>query len=80
MTDTNACTRAFIWDQTNCMRSVKSVLTSAGVDIGTWLLRMAMGESADGRVVVGTGANPERKVEYAAGAMICVPYAQPRSL
>jgi probable HAF family extracellular repeat protein len=63
MTDTNACTRAFIWDQTNGMRSVKSVLTSAGVDIGTWLLSMAMGVSADGRVVVGTGANPERKVE-----------------
>lgn len=63
MTDTNAWTRAFVWDATNGMRSVKSVLTAAGVDTGTWRLDMAMGISADGRVVVGTGANTNHQGE-----------------
>lgn len=63
MSNTNGWKQAFVWDAANGMRSVKSVLTAAGVDTGTWLLNMAMGVSADGRVVVGTGANPERKVE-----------------
>lgn len=55
--------QAFVWDATHGMRSVKSVLEAANVDVGTWRLDIAMGISADGRTVVGSGVNPDDKGE-----------------
>lgn len=55
--------QAFVWDATHGMRSVKSVLEAANVDVGKWRLDIAMGVSADGRTVVGSGVNPDEMGE-----------------
>jgi len=49
---------AFIWDRTNGMRHLQSVLTDCGLDLAGWNLREANGISADGLTIVGTGTNP----------------------
>ncbi|MGQ0627568.1 MAG: PEP-CTERM sorting domain-containing protein [Phycisphaerales bacterium] len=49
---------AFIWDSTNGMRSIRSVLTGAGIDLTGWTLSSATGVSGDGRRIVGNGINP----------------------
>lgn len=49
---------AFVWDAAHGMRSIRDVLLAAGVVLGDWHLGLAMGVSADGRVVVGAGGNP----------------------
>lgn len=54
---------AFIWDSTNGMRSLQEVLTSYGVDLTGWTLTNAHGISHDGKFVVGTGRNPDGKLE-----------------
>lgn len=47
---------AFIWDATNGMRSLKSVLENDyGLDLSGWRLRDATGISADGQTIVGWG-------------------------
>jgi hypothetical protein len=55
--------RAFIWDATNGLRDLNTVLTGLGLDLGGWVLREARGISADGRVIVGTGTNPDGNFE-----------------
>jgi hypothetical protein len=54
---------AFIWDATNGMRNLKSVLSSSGVDMTGWILRVATGISSNGNVVVGWGTNPSGNTE-----------------
>ncbi len=49
---------AFIWDQVNGMRSLRDVLTNAGINLTGWRLYEARGVSADGSVIVGLGYNP----------------------
>ncbi|MBC7773112.1 MAG: PEP-CTERM sorting domain-containing protein [Pyrinomonadaceae bacterium] len=48
--------RAFIWDAVHGMRDLKTVLQAAGVHgLGDWELTNAVGISADGRTITGTG-------------------------
>jgi probable HAF family extracellular repeat protein len=50
---------AFIWDETNGMRRLDTVLSvDLGLDLTDWELLSAEGISADGRTIVGTGYNP----------------------
>jgi uncharacterized membrane protein len=55
---------AFIWDATNGMRNLKSVLVAAGrQEVERWRLTEATGISADGRIIVGNGTNPNGQTE-----------------
>lgn len=50
---------AFIWDSTNGMRSLTSVLQNDyGMNLTRWTLSGAQGISADGQTIVGYGKNP----------------------
>ncbi|CAG0952928.1 hypothetical protein PHYC_00299 [Phycisphaerales bacterium] len=51
--------RAFIWDEAHGMRDLQQVLTDLGVDLTGWKLLEARGVSFDGRVITGSGLNPE---------------------
>ncbi len=47
---------AVIWDDTNGLRNLQDVLVNdLGLDLTGWLLTGAIGVSADGRTIVGTG-------------------------
>jgi hypothetical protein len=50
--------RAFIWDATNGMRELSSVLSGYGVDLTGWTLVNATAISDDGLVIAGIGTNP----------------------
>jgi uncharacterized membrane protein len=50
-------TDAFVWDITNGMRSLATVLTNAGADVSAWTLSQATGVSSDGKVIVGNGSH-----------------------
>ena len=55
---------AFIWDSAQGMRSLKYVLENDyGLDLTGWMLTRAYAVSADGRVVVGEGINPNGTIE-----------------
>jgi probable HAF family extracellular repeat protein len=60
---TDAGVEAFIWDGSNGIRSLQDLLTAHGEDLTGWQLDEALGLSADGRFIVGTGINPEGYVE-----------------
>jgi probable HAF family extracellular repeat protein len=50
---------AFIWDETNGMRRLQTVLSvDLGLDLTGWDLLSAESISADGRTIVGTGYSP----------------------
>ena len=51
---------AFLWDEHNGMRELKSVLESDyGLDLTNWTLTQATGISADGLTMIGFGTNPD---------------------
>ena len=51
--------QAFIWDETNGMRNLQSVLQGEyGLDLTGWTLEMASGITPNGKVIVGRGINP----------------------
>jgi uncharacterized membrane protein len=57
---------AFIWDATNGMRNLKSVLATdfgLGAALTGWTLASAEGVSADGLTIVGFGVNPSGGIE-----------------
>ena len=57
--------RAFIWDETNGLRSLADALIAQG-DAGAiagWTLQNAYDISDDGRVIVGIGVNPSGQTE-----------------
>ena len=54
---------AFVWDEVNGMRSVRSLLTSAGLDMTDWELIQAWDVSDDGSVIVGNGDGPSSLAE-----------------
>jgi probable HAF family extracellular repeat protein len=55
---------AFIWDQDNGMRNLKSVLENDyGLHLTGWILKEAHGISDDGLTIVGGGTNPSGDVE-----------------
>jgi probable HAF family extracellular repeat protein len=52
--------RAVIWDAEHGARDLASILTDElGLDLAGWNLRGATGISDDGRVIVGSGVNPQ---------------------
>lgn len=55
--------RAFMWDPQNGMQDLYQILVSAGVNLSGWRLDEARGISADGRVIVGVGLNPQGLTE-----------------
>ena len=68
--------RAFIWDAQHGLRDLASVLTAMGLNLNSWTLTEARGISADGRVIVGTGINPQGDSEawrVDMGATPCYP-------
>ena len=72
---------AFIWDAANGMRNLKTVLTGLGVDMTGWRLVSALGISADGTKIVGTGVNPSSdQVAWLADLSPGLPAASRRSL
>lgn len=50
---------AFIWDETNGIRSLQEVLTGLGLNLDGWKLHHAFDISADGSSIVGFGDNPD---------------------
>ncbi len=55
---------AFIWNATSGMRNLRDVLTGEyGLNLTGWQLTEAMGVSADGSTIVGTGINPSGDTE-----------------
>jgi probable HAF family extracellular repeat protein len=53
---------AFLWDAAHGMRNLRQVLVDdfgLGDALGGWVLRSAADISADGRVIVGVGTNPD---------------------
>jgi probable HAF family extracellular repeat protein len=57
-------TEAFVWTQTNAMRSVWSVLVDEfGLDLTGWTLTGAAGISGDGLTILGNGVNPDGESE-----------------
>ena len=56
-------TAAFVWDETHGMRRLQDVLTGLGLDLTGWTLQAANDISADGRVIVGSGTNPDGDTE-----------------
>jgi len=49
---------AFIWEEANGMRELDQVLGQLGVDLAGWRLISAVGVSADGLTITGSGTNP----------------------
>jgi probable HAF family extracellular repeat protein len=49
---------AFVWDETNGMRALIQILADQGIDMTGWNLTDAMGISAYGLTIVGSGTNP----------------------
>jgi probable HAF family extracellular repeat protein len=55
---------AFIWDSTNGMRKLQTVLqTEYGLDLTGWTFQNASGITPNGNVIVGHGINPSGKQE-----------------
>lgn len=54
---------AFIWNEGSGMNSLKTVLAAAGVDLTGWSLTEAWGISDDGKIITGSGVNPNGKTE-----------------
>jgi probable HAF family extracellular repeat protein len=46
---------AMVWDERHGLRTIASLLTAGGVDLGAWRLLRAVDVSADGRVIIGYG-------------------------
>jgi probable HAF family extracellular repeat protein len=55
--------RAFIWDQMNGMRDLKSLIVATNPELADWTLRSATGISADGTLITGIGTNPNGDTE-----------------
>jgi len=55
--------RAFIWDETNGMRDLKSVLEEGGADLTGWTLSSAQAVSGSGDTIAGYGINPAGNTE-----------------
>jgi probable HAF family extracellular repeat protein len=56
--DTADGSRAFVWDEANGMRDLKTVLESEGYNVAGWTLLRVNAVSLGGGVVVGDGVNP----------------------
>ncbi|MBS0195945.1 MAG: immunoglobulin domain-containing protein [Planctomycetes bacterium] len=76
---TAAGQEAFVWDSTNGMRSLRSVLSGQfGVDLSGWRLTLARRLSGDGTHVVGRGINPAGNTEAFVAYVPC--FVPPRML
>ena len=53
----------FVWRQAGGMQRLQDVLAAQGVDVAGWVFTNPTGISADGRVIVGLGTNPQGKPE-----------------
>ncbi len=51
--------RAVRWTEQTGLRLVSELLEESGVEIGDWVLLQARSVSGDGRVIAGSGVNPE---------------------
>ena len=67
---------AFLWQAGSGLRAVSEILEQDGVDLAGWRLTAATGISADGRVICGTGINPQSFEE----AWVAVLVPEPDSL
>lgn len=63
---------AFVWDEIHGMRRIRDVLVALGLgaQIQGWRLNAAVGISADGTTIVGTGYNPNNQDE---GWVVTIP-------
>lgn len=62
-TGAGAAAQAFVWTEATGARALAVLLQNAGLDLSGWQLRTANGISADGRVIVGGGINPNGDYE-----------------
>ncbi|MEM9176288.1 MAG: PEP-CTERM sorting domain-containing protein [Myxococcota bacterium] len=60
---TEAFLEAFVWDETNGMRSLQDLLVSEGLDLTGWHLQIAIAIADDGETIVGAGLNPDGETE-----------------
>lgn len=61
--DSGAGTRAFVWTEADDIRDLQLLLEDAGVDLTDWFLTDAESVSANGRIIVGNGVNPNFDTE-----------------
>jgi probable HAF family extracellular repeat protein len=54
---------AIVWEASHGARTLREILSEAGVEVGNWTQLDARGISADGTTVVGAGTNPAGQVE-----------------
>lgn len=54
---------AFLWDSTNGLRDLKTVLTGDGYNLTGWTLQDVTGISADDRTITGYAINPAGNTE-----------------
>lgn len=74
LNDFGSTNKVFIWDTTNGMRDLMSVLVEQGANLTGWRLQEASGISADGRTIVGSGINPSGNAEaWIAVLELCKP-------
>ena len=71
--------RAFIWDATTGMRDLQTVLVAANPQLANWTLQTANSISADGKIIVGAGKNPNGD-EEGFTAVLQVQPAQPLNI
>ena len=69
-TGDGAAAQAFVWTAATGARALSVLLQNAGLDLSGWQLRAANGLSADGRVIVGGGINPNGDYE---GFVVVIP-------
>ncbi|MBY0398966.1 hypothetical protein K2X89_01630 [Myxococcota bacterium] len=69
--DDSSDSTGFVWTERDGMRTVASLLTSLGVDLGGWKPDSAYAISADGRTIVGTAYH--RETEQARVYMAVIP-------
>jgi uncharacterized membrane protein len=55
--------QAFVRDQVNGLRDLKTFLIASGINMGTWSLREATAISDDGRIITGWGVDPAGQTE-----------------
>ncbi len=71
---------AFVWDATNGIRNLKTVLEGLGLDLTGWTLTKAQAVSADGTIIVGIGTSPNGTEGFIADISGSAPVPEPATL
>ncbi len=78
--DSDSGMEAFIWDSSNGMQSVATILESGGMGLTGWRLDSATGVSDDGQILTGWGINPSGKTEAWVANLGTEPIPEPATI